>query len=48
MKVKQAKKTFKFWFKVLLGTNLMDDPVHRQEFIDALDALKKKPKNKVA
>lgn len=43
-KLLQAKKTFKFWFKVLLGTELMDDPNHRKEFMEALDSIKKKPK----
>ncbi len=42
---KKAKRTFKFWFKVLLGTELMDDPNHRKEFLQALEVLRKKPKN---
>ena len=41
---KHAKKTFKFWFKVLLGTELMDDPEHRKEYLSALSIFKKKPK----
>lgn len=48
MKTKKARKIFKFWFKVLLPTNLMDDPSDRQEFLAALDALKKQPKKKAA
>jgi hypothetical protein len=43
-KLLRAKKTFKFWFKVLLGTNLMDDPNHRKEYIEALASIKKKQK----
>lgn len=42
--VKKAKKTFKFWFNVLLETNLMDDPEHRKEYLRALSIFKKKPK----
>ena len=41
---KKAKKTFKFWFKVLLGTELMDDHEHRKEYLTALQVFKKKPK----
>jgi len=44
--LKKARKTFKFWFKVLLGTELMDDPKHRQEFLDALNILKIHKKQK--
>ena len=42
--VKKAKKTFKFWFKVLLETELMDDSEHRKEYLRALRVFKKKPK----
>lgn len=39
--LKDARKTFKFWHKVLLCTELMDDPEHRKEFQSGLDKLKK-------
>jgi len=39
---KRAKKTFQFWFNVLLGTELMDDPQHRKEYLRALLVFKKK------
>lgn len=45
---KKAKKTFKFWFNVMLGTELMNDPEHRQEFLTALQVFKKKSKKEVA
>lgn len=44
--VKKAKKTFKFWFKVLLETELMDDPEHRKEYLRALRVFKKTKKLK--
>jgi|GEM_PF-3078566 len=39
-KLKKARKTLKFWYKVLLGSNLMDDPEHRKEYQSALDKIK--------
>ena len=48
MKLKKAKKVFNYWFKVLLTTNLMDDPNHRKEFIEALETIKSNSKKKVA
>lgn len=42
--LKKARKTLKFWFKVLLGTNLMDDPNHRQEYQNALDIVQNSTK----
>lgn len=44
--LKKARKTFKFWFKVLLGSELMDDPKHRQEYMDALAIVKNHQKEK--
>ncbi len=41
---KQARKTFKFWFKVLLETEYMNDISSRQEFMSALAAIKPKKK----
>jgi hypothetical protein len=38
--LKQAKKTFKFWYQVLLETELMNDPEHRKEYHTALKVLK--------
>jgi hypothetical protein len=38
--LKQAQKTFKFWYKVLLETELMDDQNHRKEYHTALEVLK--------
>ena len=46
-KLKKAHKKLKFWFKVLLGTELMDDPKHRKEFMDALQVIKSAAKKEV-
>lgn len=45
--LKSAKKTFSYWFKVLLSTELMDNPQHRIEYLEALNALKIKKKKGV-
>ncbi len=42
--LKSARKTFKFWFKFLLTTPHMDNKEFRQEYIEALDAIKIKKK----
>jgi len=38
--LKKAHKTFKFWFKVLLEKEEMNDPEHRKEYHSALQVLK--------
>ena len=38
--LKKAYKTFKFWFKVLLEKEEMNDPEHRKEYHSALQVLK--------
>ncbi len=43
---KKALKTFKFWFKVLKETNLMDDLEHQHEYKDAIAQFKKLTKKK--
>lgn len=45
--LKSARKTFKFWFKFLLTTPHMDNTQFREEFIEALDAIKIKKKKGV-
>jgi len=42
--LRSARKTFKFWFKFLLTTPHMDNKEFRQEYIEALDAIKIKKK----
>lgn len=37
--VEQAKKTFEFWYKVFLETELFNDPNHRKEYQEALRTL---------
>jgi len=43
--LKSAKRTFKYWFKVLLNSDLMDDVEHRKEYQEALDKIKSSIKN---
>lgn len=43
---KKALKTFKFWFKVLKDTQLMDDPEHQHEYKQAICVFKKLSKKK--
>lgn len=38
--LKKAKKVFKFWFKAMLSTNLMNVPEHRSEYLEALEIIK--------
>jgi hypothetical protein len=38
--LKSAHKILKFWFSVLLETELMNDTEHRKEFLVALDVVK--------
>jgi hypothetical protein len=38
--LKIALKTFKFWFKVLLDTEMMNDPNHRKKFAKAIAEVK--------
>jgi hypothetical protein len=45
---KKALKTFKFWFKVLKESVLMDDPEHRQEYREAIKVFKNTCKKKGA
>ena len=45
--LRSARKTFKFWFKFLLTTPHMDNSQFRQEYIEALDAIKIKKKKGV-
>jgi hypothetical protein len=44
--LKSAYKTFKFWYKVMLETELMDDHHHRKEFRAALQTIKYHKKKK--
>mgnify|MGYP003613397313 CR=1 FL=1 len=46
LKLKQARKTLKFWVKVLLTTELMNDKSDRIEVIDALSVIKQHSKLK--
>ena len=47
LRLRNALKTFKLWFKVLLSTEYMNDQEHRKEFADAIaDVKAKKKKNK--
>ena len=43
--LKQAKKTFKFWYKILLETEYMNDPENRKDFQSALSVIKTECKN---
>lgn len=38
--LKKAKKVFKYWFKAMLSTNLMNVPEHRSEYLEALEIIK--------
>lgn len=43
--LRHAKKTFKFWYKVLLETEYMNDAENRKEFQSALSTIKDEYKN---
>lgn len=43
--LKKARKTLKFWYKVLLSSNLMNEQNDRIEYRDALETIKQHEKN---
>jgi len=42
--LKKARKTLKFWYKVLLSSNLMNEQNDRIDFQEALDTIKQHEK----
>lgn len=45
-KLKKAIKTIKFWYNVLLTTNLMNEPNNRTEMFEAIEFVEKKVNQK--